>query len=157
VTVDRFGIPDSTFGVVPDDFYGLLGRVVALGALVEMRFGDVVGRLTAKTEAQLAGKQMSQLLDLFDKVAKGQTVPDRLPGLRDRTDRAMQQRNTLVHSLWPAPRLDEAKGWRGVTPSRRPASGEPIVWTYANEDQMVGLVRELVELSSALRDQLPLL
>lgn len=39
---DTFGIPDNFFGQVPEAFYGALGRVVALGALVEMRLGQVV-------------------------------------------------------------------------------------------------------------------
>ena len=33
---DEFGVPANTFGPVPELFYGAIGRVAMLGALVEI-------------------------------------------------------------------------------------------------------------------------
>ena len=57
---DPFGIPARVLSL-SDDFYGALGRVAALGALVELRFSDVVvqwgGRSRRSGSADVAPEQ----------------------------------------------------------------------------------------------------
>ena len=154
---DEFGVPDNTFGPVPEKFYGLLGRIVALGALVEMRFGTVIERITERSEDSLAGWQMGRLGAEFDKVEKqrsgeGRPLSAGMVALRSQARDAMERRNALVHSLWPNPTLEEARGWRSVPQGKRSSDDGTIQWTYTSETDMRALISRLVQIGKALRD-----
>lgn len=94
-----------------DEFYGGLGRVAALGAIVELQISNIVvfwGREDADT-----GKSMSHLMRRFKKIKKarldaGLDVPKGLVEAVNKAHAAMDQRNELIHSLWPS----EEYGWR---------------------------------------------
>ena len=75
-----------------------------------------------------------------------------LVALVEEVTTAMDRRNELVHSLWPEPTMDAAKGWRTVRQSRRADEKNPVAWVYTNEQDLRALVAGLVRLETALRD-----
>lgn len=117
---DAYGVPNNVLRL-SDEFYGGLGRIAALGAIVELRMSDIVvlwGREDADT-----GQQMRFLVDRFREIKKaridaGQDVPELLVRAVDDAHVAMKQRNELIHSLWPG----EDIGWRN-----RPGGSVPTV------------------------------
>lgn len=161
MTTDSFGVPDNMFGRVPESFYGAVGRIVALGALVEMRFSGVIAELARLPEESLAGEQVGALRKRFQRLARdrasdGRPLPDRLTALCDEMSRAMERRNALVHSLWPEPKLDEARGWRTVSRRRRRPGEDYVVWTHTNDADLRSLIAELVRIAKELRDVVPM-
>lgn len=48
---DRFGVPDSMFGSVPEDFYDVVGRIVLVATMVEDRTLMVLVMLANKVWA----------------------------------------------------------------------------------------------------------
>jgi hypothetical protein len=155
--VTPFGIPDNVFGVVPEAFYGALGRVAALGALVEMRLGQVVMELERVPETEVAGLQMSQLKDRIETLRKqraqtARPLPAQLVALVEEAGQAMVRRNELVHSLWSNPTLTEAKGWRPARKKDRLDEANPVAWVLADEPGLQSLIAELVRLARELRD-----
>ena len=154
---DAFGIPDNVFGTVPEVIYCALGRVVALGALVEMRLGQVVMELARLPESEVAGQQMGQLMERIDKLSKrrvesGTPLPARLLALVEETGRAMRHRNELVHSLWANPTLADARGWRPAKTNDRVSEANPIAWVRIDEAGLRAFVFDLVRLARELRD-----
>lgn len=107
---DAYGVPGNVLRL-SDEFYGGLGRIAALGAIVELRMSDIVvlwGREDADT-----GQQMRFLVDRFREIKKarfdaGQDVPEGLVRAVAAARAAMDERNELIHSLWPG----EDIGWR---------------------------------------------
>ena len=129
--VDAYGVPGRVLGLT-DEFYGALGRIAALGALVELRMSDIVvqwGRETSDT-----GVFMQHLTGRIEEITKarrkaGQDVPPGLAPAVKTARSAMDERNQLLHSLWPS----EDSGWRnrrdGTEPTEYvglPALGEVI-------------------------------
>lgn len=108
--VDAYGVPGRTLSLT-DEFYGALGRIAALGALIELRMSDIVvqwGRETSDT-----GAFMQHLTDRIDEIIKmrrkaRQEVPPGLAPAVKAARSAMDERNQLLHSLWPT----EESGWR---------------------------------------------
>jgi hypothetical protein len=147
---DPFGIPDNVFGPVDDDFYGAIGRIVALGALVEQKYGDMIDQIGGPGATQ-PGRQLSTLDKRFCSIAKSRTqqkdpLPERVIAVHRRVVAAMKKRNSLVHSIWPNPTADVAKGWR------MPPRGPNVEWTETTETDLRILIDEMVTISFELRD-----
>lgn len=109
-STDEFGVPGRVLSL-SNDFYGALGRVAALGALVELRMSDIV--VIWGFDQSDTGRPMSLLTDRFHGIRKerlkaGKHVPDGLVKAVDAAAGVMRERNQLLHSLWPG----EGKGWR---------------------------------------------
>ncbi len=150
--MDQYGIPENMFGHVPEAFYGLLGRIVMVTALLELRLLDLLTELHQVSQGVHAGKQGTALID---------ACHTRLDAYRDdfshdcrevldRARAALNFRNSVVHSLWPAPRLNDAYGWRPVRGRKRDHPGQPYKSTPVKEDQLVRLIRDCVGITREL-------
>ena len=140
--------PGDVFGRVPEEFYGLLGRVVMLSTLVEDRTLMLLWALDDQPQPTHAGKPFWQLQQLIEQRLGAVAPGDRqeIGDVLARVAAVLDRRNGLVHSLWPNPTLDEAKGWR----SKRVPKGTPgfseIVWTPTSSRAMSDDVAELITL-----------
>jgi len=153
---DRFGVPDSMIGSVPEDFYAVVGRIVLVATMVEDRTLMVLWALDDATQDTHAGRSAS---DIRREVATRATKHAAVLGddlvshlgkvLADLTD-ASARRNALVHSLWPNPTEELAQGWRST---RQPKGVEPrsvIAWTLTSLGALKNDLAELVELQEGL-------
>jgi hypothetical protein len=144
-SVDAFGVPGRVLGL-SDEFYGALGRVAALGALVELRMSDVVvlwGRDQSDT-----GKLMKQLTDRFkairnERLKAGKHVPDGLAKAVAAAVAVMLERNELLRSLWPG----EEKGWRNRSTGSVPTK-------YIGLSDVTAVIARLVDAVDGFRPYL---
>ena len=145
---DRFGVPSNWFGAVPDDFYGLLGRVVMVAAVVENRLTTLLAAVNGGDTQKFAGLAARQSINElrreaaeFEDLVKSDTeqIPDSASTLFD-------VRNGLVHSLWPNPTLERAWGHRGVTVGRRTTEGSASVAIETSADDLRALIANFVRL-----------
>jgi hypothetical protein len=103
---DQYGVPDNMFGHVPEEFYGMVGRVVMVAAVLEMRLWDLATTLDGFDQQKHAGKSAKQLEEVCRPLLAGQQDPvlrEQGDHLLVRVREALNDRNDVVHSLWPSP------------------------------------------------------
>lgn len=146
VDTDRYGVPNRMFGEVPEGFYGLVGRIALLAALLEDRLHVLFCVLDQAPQDRLAGESRTKLI----KECRG-----RIDSVRDerqwreflnRAEAALHSRHAVLHSLWPFAQAQGVRGWRNVPRGRRRELNGPVEWTDLSADQLPGLVTELVDL-----------
>jgi len=114
-TVDSFGVPSNLTGNHPEEFFSLLGRIVALSALLENRvlvfYQYLVGRRQDEHTEFGVGKLIANALGEI------RTLP--VPGDRQLGEEFLTEakalttkRNDYVHNLWPAQGDGRLFGWR---------------------------------------------
>lgn len=143
---DPYGIPPNMFGIVPEELFGALGRVVMVAALLELQLLDLVTTLDQASQETHAGQSGTQLIK-----ACRTLVDDLEPSLRamvvpvlDRADDELAMRNAVVHSLWPSPTATYAYGWRPVTKSKRMSPGQANVAIEVSLPELGDLIRRTV-------------
>lgn len=140
---DRFGVPGNVL-TLPDDFYGALGRIAAVGALVELNVSHIVV-MWGNDQAD-AGRLMSHLSKRFKTIKRARIAAKlEMPGALVRAiaaaESAMHKRNEVLHSLWP----HEDLGWRN-----RPEGTE--LTEPVGIDALCAVIAELVAALDGLRE-----
>lgn len=149
---DPLGVPDGFFGPVREEFYGLVGRVTMLAALVDLQQLYLLWTLDYKTPQDVhAGENAAQLnkrclklIDDFDDLRDTGTE------LLKRTAVALDKRNAVVHGLWIEPTTNDAKSWRPAPKSKRVTDDDLVVWHYTRDVPFPALITELVQLVADL-------
>ncbi len=148
---DAYGIPDNMFGKVPEEFFGMLGRIVMVASFVELRVLDLLTELEQVPQDVHAGKPGAQLIE-----GCWRRLGDYDPAFAEaacavlkRVRGVLHQRNAVVHSIWPEPGVDGAYGWRPVRGGREP-SWQP----YKSTEVTVAGLRKIIASSVALVDDL---
>jgi hypothetical protein len=111
---DTFGVPLNIMGRHPEDFFSILGRIVALAAVLENKilvfYQYLVGRrqdeYTEMSVGQLIGDALPELHRLPP--ADGDLAKEWLVEAKAITTK----RNNYVHNLWPAQGDGRLFGWR---------------------------------------------
>jgi hypothetical protein len=145
VTWDAFGVPSNIMGRHDEDFFSMLGRIVALAATLEYKilvfFQYLVGRrqdvFTELTVAKLIAGAQEELHRL--KAPEDRQVAEQF--LLE-AKAVTKKRNAYVHSLWPAQSGGRTFGWR--MPPKKNAK-EPII-TEGTLDEMRDDLGRLVAL-----------
>ncbi len=158
---DRYGVPNNMFGRLPEDFYGLIGRIVAISALVENKLGDLVATLSDTVQSTHAGEDSGRAIRnarrllLFPVAVRPGvpfTVAAQLNELVDRVEGAMRERNDIVHSVWPGASLERARGWRRSPKNQRPNDVEWTKWYETTELELVQFIASLANIVDELFD-----
>jgi hypothetical protein len=146
---DPYGIPDQFFGPVPGQFYAVVGRVTMLGALLEQRLLELLWSVDEEPQELHAGKHVAQLLTLIER--RLDSTPDGIGAeARDLLARAkstLEDRNAIVHSLWPEPSLRIAFRWRPRTLKRRDAPAEWMQGEFVTKSDLRRVINDLVALN----------
>jgi hypothetical protein len=123
-----------------------------LGALLEQRVLELLWAVDDGTQAVHAGKPVAQLLGLIegrlgsqpdDLVAQAHEV---LADVRS----VLEDRNAIVHSLWPDPSLKIAFRWRPRTLKRRDAPAEWMQGQFVTKKELRGVITHLVATNNEL-------
>jgi hypothetical protein len=155
---DGFGVPNNMLGKVPENFYGLLGRVVSITALMEAKLDDLVGTLTDKVQSKFAGQDTGRALSMARRMfifplAERPSTPYRVAkealDLLDRVEALAHERNSVVHSVWPGVSLDDVRGWRHTPKKQRP---DEVTWTTWYETDEIDLVTFINRLATATEE-----
>ncbi|MGI8415845.1 MAG: hypothetical protein ACR2P2_06470 [Nakamurella sp.] len=150
---DEFGIPERMFSQVPEGFFGLMGRVAMVAAVLDDRPVTLLTQLTGSHQGKYAGWMPGRSLPELKKV-----LTTRRPelaaegiGLVERLHSAFDGRNELIHSLWPHPTLEYAYGHRGVASGKRTDPNDFSVGITTNRAKMIAVMTELSELYAEVR------
>lgn len=114
-TIDSFGVPSNLTGNHPEEFFSMLGRIVALSALLENRvlvfYQYLVGRRQDEHTELGVGTLIANALSEIQRLpepADRQLAEQFLMEAKAITGR----RNDYVHNLWPAQSDGRLFGWR---------------------------------------------
>ncbi|AGW41429.1 ATP-dependent Clp protease, ATP-binding subunit [Leifsonia xyli subsp. cynodontis DSM 46306] len=150
-TPDAFGVPQTIFGRRDEEFYGAIGRIAGLSALIEYQALTIYQ--TMKNAAQTTDTQLSasQLLEKAFKEFK------ELAPVGDDADRhvlfqyysdvktILRARNDYIHNLWPAQPGEALFGWR-PNPDKTNRADQPTTTTQTSMDELRAFILQLVEL-----------
>lgn len=145
---DDYGLPVNILGVHPEEFYGLIGRIICVCAVLEDKVTTLRHTLERAPQGQFTHQPVS------DQIERARALADR-PGAPhatqvqefcDEVKQAFDHRNELVHSSFPA----QADGtiWghrphrgRSVTDGRAQTVKLTLEELYAFLDEVVRLVK----------------
>ena len=99
----------------------MLGRVVMVAALLEDRLLTLLTVLAMVPQGEYAGVSFTRLSKETRKAlrVRPKDYANQVSDVLDRLAVRFEQRNELVHSLWPSPTLERAWGHRAVTLNKR--------------------------------------
>lgn len=139
---DPYGVPSNIFGPVPEGLYGLIGRITMLWPVVEKELHWLHDVLTGSAQDVAAGLPFAQLHEACIKAlgSASELVRQCAEPALTQVKAVAERRNEIVHSMFPDPTLEKARGHRPVRPRQRPASGDWTVWIETGEAQL----RELI-------------
>lgn len=114
-TVDAFGVPSNIHGPHPEEFFSMLGRIVALSATLESNVRTFSEHLAGLPQDALASTNFKDLV----KDARGDLERLIAPDDRDladdflsRAEAAVLKRHVYAHSMWPAQGGGRLFGWK---------------------------------------------
>lgn len=102
--VDDFGLPTSILGQHPDEFYGVVGRIVCVCAVLEDEVTTVRHTLAGAQHGKFTHEPISAQIVAARRAS--QSLPQRaaqeIVAYLDESEAAFHHRNALVHSAFPA-------------------------------------------------------
>jgi hypothetical protein len=142
---DAFGIPNGLMGIHDEEFFQILGRIVALSALVEMRVVTLYEILTPLPERRKRVRGTGDLLERCKQELGRFPEADAefIQAFLDAASESLNTRHGYAHSLWPAQGGEEQFAWR---PDVRKDLSQTITFTKAaaemraDLDAVVGLL-----------------
>jgi hypothetical protein len=153
---DQWGVHVNMFGPVPEDFWGLIGRITAVSALVEQRLHDLYCTLARVAQDVHAGAPGTFLIrELRGHV---QAVPldqhDQVQAFLTDAEAALVQRHEIVHSLWPHSGSPTVRGWRGVPLRKRRDPEQAAEWTSVHAGDLPVVLGDLLDVARRCADLL---
>ena len=145
VTSDQFGIPSNIMGQHDEDFFSILGRIVALAATLEYKILVFYQYIVGRRQDAFTELTVGQL------IARAQKNLHRLTAPEDRklaeqflleAKAVAQKRNAYVHNLWPAQSSGRTFGWR-MPPTK---NAKEAITTEGTLDEMHDDLGRLVAL-----------
>lgn len=151
MSADSFGIPDSLLGPHPEQFYGALGRMVALSALLENELltlhqalmGSQQNEHTKLSAADLVSGSKTRTVELGRAERLGPQAVDEISGFLAHASELLAARNDYVHNVWPAQPDGRLFGWR---PQRNKDSGDQHILTDTTLANLLPDLRAVAEL-----------
>lgn len=142
--VDQFGVPQNVFGPLPDEFWGGLGRVIGLTALLEDQMRTLLEALALTPSGTHRKKGPTELVEALREELRAVEDSDwaAFSTYLEAAASKFEYRNHLAHNLWSAQPGGEAFGHRV---NRRGTEGLSTTTSLEElRDKADGLV-ELVE------------
>lgn len=138
-TVDEFGMPSNILGPHPEEFFQMLGRIVALSSVLESNLRAFCEYLEGVPQGALVGTRFKELIKDGRSALTRIAAPDDRALADDfltRGEAAVLRRHIYAHSLWPAQGDGRLFGWKYA----RNKKGSPIDET--KPDHTLGNMRE---------------
>jgi hypothetical protein len=137
---DLFGVPLNIMGRHPEDFFSILGRIVALAAVLENKilvfYQYLVGRRQDEYTELSVGQLITNALRELHRLPPADG--DRAKQWLLEAEAIVAKRNAYVHNMWPAQGDGRLFGWR--VPKKRNAT-EAITSEGTLEEMRVDLNR----------------
>jgi hypothetical protein len=132
--IDEFGVPSNILGPHPEEFFSLLGRIVALAAALESNVRAFCECLGGLSQGALANASVKRVIAHGRKNFERLAAPDARTAAQDflsRAEASILKRHIYVHSLWPAQGGGRLFGWK--QPRRKNATGTDTISTTLTE------------------------
>jgi hypothetical protein len=169
--VDEYGIPDNMLGSIPEPYFALLGRIVAVAGLLEIQIAHLHASLGTAPQDKSFGLDSGRALrDIFTALNVEGPVLAR-PTMDDEARRetrlltenlrdAMYRRNEFLHGPWTESHGGQIYSWRALpTSQKKKAVGEtstsPTAGEYVDEADLQEFLRHLVALVDEVKWFLP--
>lgn len=142
---DQFGVPPNLMGQHPEAFFSILGRMVALTAVLENKILVFYQYLVGRSQDEHTGLSVGQLITKSLEEIHQLPTGDRqyAEGFLLEAKAITEKRNDYVHNLWPAQGGGRLFGWRAVSKKKTPTASITTEGTL--EEMRYDLLR-LVEL-----------
>lgn len=146
--VDDFGVPIHFFGRHREEFYGAIGRIALLAALVDyqaLTIYQTMLNLPQTTDTQLpARKLVDKARKALEPIREDENRKSLSQYFGD-IDEVIRERNSYIHSLWPAQPGEELYGWRPTRDKNAPAN-KPNDFIQTNLGELEDFILRLVEI-----------
>jgi hypothetical protein len=145
---DKFGIPVTMFGHVPEIFYKMFGRVTKLASLIDIRMIELLQALDDNPQSTFSGRYGAELEGLVRQASaslESQELKDDVGTMRVEARRLRIWRNDVTHSVLPNPSEEEAFAWLPAAPA---GQGQPATKSF---------VTSRVEIETLIKDQVKLI
>jgi hypothetical protein len=147
--VDEHGLPCGILGTHPDQFYGALGRVVCLCAVLEDKVTTLRHTLERAGQGDFTHQPVSKQITRARELSRGlaEPGPERIGVFCEDAQSAFAHRNELVHSSFPAQPDGQLWGHRPARDKRVTDGSAQVVETSLEElrafiTQLVCLIRD---------------
>lgn len=113
--MDEFDVPSNILGPHPEEFFSLLGRIVALAAALESNVRTFCEYLAGLPQGALANDSFKSVITRARKNLDQLVASDARSAAEEflrEAEEAILKRHIYVHSLWPAQRGGRLFGWK---------------------------------------------
>ena len=148
MTTDSFNLSDGVLGPHPDEFYGAVGRIVCVFAVIEQQLSAMRHTLEQVEQDKFTQQPASSQTKVARRLSNDLPAEDgdRVRQFLDRADLLLSKRNGIVHSSVPA----QAGGrlWGHRSPRSKTNTGgrsEFVETTVAELKEFVSELSKLAE------------
>lgn len=145
--VDDYNLPERILGTHPDEFYGAMGRIVCICAVLEDRVIALRHALERVEQGRFTNQPISRQIAVARSFLVNVAEPGRevIASYLDRVGDAFKTRNDLVHGSFPAQASGEIWGHR-MTRDRAVLDGtaDTVEITLTDLRIFIGHLSELV-------------
>lgn len=143
---DPFGLPPTILGPLPDEFFGAVGRIVCVCAVLEQQVSTLRHTLARAEQGafthQPVSKQIQEARSLATVLAADHR--NRVHEFLAAAEQAFEERNSVVHSAFPAQDSGRLMGHRPVRD--RSVTDGSAQWTVTSVDGLKRLIGRLSRL-----------
>lgn len=144
--IDDYGLLTDILGRHPDEFYGAIGRVVCVCAVLEDKITTLRHTLARAQQGQYTRQLVTQQIDVARSLSRdlSGSAAQTVTAFLDAVEGAFRRRNDLVHSSFPA--QPDGRLW-GHRPTRDKSVIDGSADTVETSiEELHGFIRELAEL-----------
>ncbi len=103
MNIDTYNLPSGTLGLHPEEFYGAMGRIVCVSAVLEDKITSLRHTLGHVEQGLFTHEPVSQQITEARRLSRDlpPPVPDQVGAFLSRAKDAFAKRNEFVHSSFP--------------------------------------------------------
>ena len=163
---DNFGIPSRIIGVTNPELPTLIGCIVMLATLLEIKVWAITVSVANGPQSDYAALPVARNIE---------TIKSRLPSFQDSprevqfvdevktfmeaVELLLDKRNGLVHRVWSHGTSAKSGGWKHLTVPQRSDGKKSLEWIEVSEytsDDLRQIIREFVEINERAIDMVSL-
>ena len=143
---DTYGMPEKILGPHPDEFYGAVGRIACVSAVLEQNLAAVRHTLALAYQGQHTREPVGTQIQMARGLANSLPAERRarVHAYLDSAKVAVDRRNAIVHSAFPAQASGQLIGHRPVR-DKTVLDGRAS-WTETSPDDLRELIGHLSQL-----------
>lgn len=159
-SADSYEFPDDFFGRVRPELADLIGKVVMLAALLELKVEELVSTVSWEgTQGKHAAVGFSRNLETlrkrlkrYDRNEQEKLFVNSTESLLRDIERALDERNLVAHGLWPATGGDGFYVWKTILESKRVQPGNGADGRELQLSDLVKICERLAQLVNRARE-----